>query len=236
MKAGTLFAFLAVFAATSCASNPTHAPTSSSATSSSPAVIADWDGIAAGAEWTEITLSELRGAGQGLLTTEPSDIEAFCPAYRTANSDQRAAFWIALISGMTRFESAFDPSVRFSEYDNCQTDACRQSMLTADSRKVVSRGLLQLSQESANAYRGCSIPVDREESLHDPALNLHCGVVILTRLVTRDGVISLRDGSWKGGSAYWSVLRPSRNDSLAKIQRFTGATPACRAGGPAPTS
>jgi hypothetical protein len=220
-----------------CASNPKHAPTSPPSTPSAPtAIVADWDGVADGAAWTQITLSELRGAGQGLLTTEPADIDAFCPSYRTLDTDQRAAFWVALISGMTRFESTFDPKVRFSEFDNCQTDACRQSMLTADSRKVVSRGLLQLSQESANAYRGCSVPVDREESLHDPALNLHCGVVILTRLVTRDGVISRQDGSWKGGAAYWSVLRPSRNDSLAKIQRFTAATPACRAGSTSPTS
>jgi len=159
---------------------------------SSEGARADWDHVAAGAQWTRITAEQLRSIGQPLLDTVPRDVASFCPRYSSMARDDRVAFWVALISAMARFESGFDPGVSFDEYAHCRTDDCRRRMTTRDGRHVVSRGLLQLSQESANNYRGCSVAPRDEARLHDAAVNLTCSVAIMNRLVTRDGAISAR--------------------------------------------
>ena len=83
---------------------------------------------------------------------------------------------------------------------------------------VVSRGLLQISQESANGY-GCDIAPATE--LHKPEENIACGVRILSRWVQRDGRIigyeaNHKHRPWRGGARYWSVLR--NNHKTAAIQ------------------
>lgn len=182
----------------------------------------DWAHMPKADEWTALAVAAIDDIGGPMMSTVPSDIDAFCPAYEGLDEAGRKAFWVGLLSGMARFESGFDPSVSFDERAHCPT--CEWA-LTRDGRNVVSRGLLQLSQESANAYRGCAVPIADEESLHEPALNLRCGVAIINRLVSRDGVISAKQGQWKGGAAYWSVLRPGK---LEKIQAFTSATANCQ--------
>ena len=187
-------------------------------------IIADWDHKAEAAQWTAMTGAAIDEIGGPLLASEPADIAAFCPAWPGLGEDGRRAFWIGLFSAMARYESGFDPDVSFDEKAHCPS--CDWAV-TRDGRNVVSRGLLQLSQESANAYRGCAVAIEDELTLHDPARNLRCGVAIMTRLVSRDQMISARDGGWKGGSAYWSVLRPGK---LEAIQGFTSALPVCRPG------
>lgn len=181
----------------------------------------DWAHMPQADEWTALAAGSIDEIGGPLLETVPSDIGAFCPAYERLDDAGRRAFWVGLLSAMARFESGFDPSVSFDERAHCPS--CDWA-LTRDGRHVISRGLLQLSQESANAYRGCPVPIADEEKLHEPALNLRCGVAIMSRLVSRDGVISRKDGQWKGGSAYWSVLRPGK---LEAIQAYTSATENC---------
>ncbi len=208
-----------------CEHSPTsgEAPTSAltpPSTSITPEV--DWVHKAAADEWTDLTGVAIDEIGAPLVASVPSDAEAFCPAFRQLSSEGRRAFWISLISAMARFESSFDPSVSFDEKKHCPSCAWA---VTRDGRNVVSRGLLQLSQESANGYRGCSVPVADELRLHEPALNLMCGVAIMSKLVSEDGVISGgRPGSWQGGARYWSVLRPGK---LSKIQSFTAGTSYC---------
>lgn len=181
----------------------------------------DWAHMPQSDAWTALAAGSIDEIGSPLLETVPSDIVAFCPAYESLDDAGRRAFWVGLLSAMARFESGFDPSVSFDERAHCPS--CDWA-LTRDGRHVISRGLLQLSQESANAYRGCPVPIAEEEKLHEPALNLRCGVAIMSRLVSRDGVISRKDGQWKGGSAYWSVLRPGK---LEAIQAYTSATENC---------
>lgn len=194
-----------------------------------PSIRADWDHVAQGAEWTRMSRGHLERYGDRLLTSVPRDIGRFCPGYSALDREGRAAFWIGLTSAMARFESNFDPRVSFDEYAHCSNAACRARMTTADGRHVVSRGLLQLSQESANGYIGCPAPPRDELRLHEPDLNLRCTVAVMQGRVHRDGVISERDGqSWRGGAAYWSVLRePNGRDTLAKIRTFTGGLPQC---------
>jgi soluble lytic murein transglycosylase-like protein len=148
----------------------------------------------------------------GLTSTTPSDIDAFCPGYRATNANGRRAFYVALLAELARYESNFDPTVRFTE-----------SFSDASGRRVVSRGLLQLSQESANGY-GCGIT--NAEQLHDATTNISCAVRILDRWVQRDGAIAgYSAGAWRGASRYWSPFR-DRN-KLVDLQAALNAQPFC---------
>ena len=201
------------------APEPPEAPAPASEVARS--IETDWAHMPQSDAWTALAAGSIDAIGSPLLKTVPSDIDAFCPAYERLDDTGRRAFWVGLLSAMARFESGFDPSVSFDERAHCPS--CDWA-LTRDGRHVISRGLLQLSQESANAYRGCPVSIADEEKLHEPALNLRCGVAIMSRLVSRDGVISRKDGQWKGGSAYWSVLRPGK---LEAIQAYTSTTENC---------
>lgn len=192
------------------------APPGASTSSQSEATIlpaARWDGRPAGREWTRLALAGIEAHGQGLLTMEPADIAGYCPRYEQANRADRRAFWVGLMSALARFESNFDPSVTFTEPD----------IIDQRGNRVISRGLLQISQESANGY-GCGI-VDAQQ-LHDPAVNLTCAARIMNRLITRDGVVGSTASPWKGMAAYWSPFR--RPDRRTDIQQWTAAQSYCR--------
>ena len=192
-----------------------------------PAVDADWDAEPDAAAWTELTGRAIDEVGGALIAAEPRDVAQFCPGYASLDADGRRAFWIGLISAMARLESDFDPSVAFDERAHCSYPGCEGDFTTQDGRAVVSRGLLQLSQESANAYRNCSVPPERELELHEPGLNLRCAVVILARWVEGDGQIGDSERPYRGGARYWSVLRRPAN--LEAIRRFTASTSICSA-------
>lgn len=165
--------------------------------------------------WTEITEKAI--AASTLATHVPSDVAKFCPTYEKLEATERTQFWVGLLSAMARPESDFDPHKAYKE-----------NFKDSQGEWVISRGLLQLSQESANLY-GCKIK--QAEKLHDPAVNLNCAVRIMGRWVKRDGVIATYkpDGNKaRGGGRYWSVLRES-NKKLPEISGFTQALPFCKA-------
>ena len=187
----------------------------------------DWASVPEGADWTDITAKAVDELGSGLIASSPSDVSRFCPQYETLDDEAKRAFWVSLVSAMARPESNFNPAVSFNEYDNCKYPGCKDDFTTRDGRKVVSRGLLQMSQESANGYKrfGCEIAIEDEETLHDPETNLRCGVVILARWVSADGQIAKDASPYRGGARYWSVLR--RPGKIAGIQNFTANTSYC---------
>ena len=140
-----------------------------------------------------------------LPTSRPADIEAYCPRYPDLGSEGRVKFWVGLLSAMAEFESDLDPQTRFTEpvRDN-------------QGERVVSRGLLQISIESANQQRyACRI--ETEQDLHDPATNINCAAKILSHWVASDGVIASRSDEYRGGARYWSVLRSNRRSAEAII-------------------
>ena len=113
-----------------------------------------------------------------------------------------------LLSAMAKFESNLNSATAFAE-----------TLQDSRGNSVVSRGLLQLSVESANQPRyGCGLMTTT--NLHDPVTNLTCGARILAKWVRDDGVISYGTGRASGGGRYWSVLR-IHNDSLRKIKEIT---------------
>jgi hypothetical protein len=195
---------------------PVVAPSPEPTLTPLPAPVAAWDDRPEGAAWTAQLQAALATTGTGLLAATPADATEFCPRFAALDPAGRERFYVGLISKMAQFESGFDPTTSFQESFN-----------DAQGNPVISRGLLQLSIESANAYPGCTLT--NAQQLHDSQTNLTCAVAILNRLVPRDGVFGLRtDDGWKGGAAYWSVLRTT-SSRRAPIEAFTRALPGCEA-------
>ena len=164
----------------------------------------------------QLAEAALLSDGGALLFAEPRDIHNYCPAWQQLDNYQRLSFWADLLAAMAVHESSHNPAARHTERFNDRFGV-----------PVVSRGLLQLSQESANGY-GCNIR--QAAQLHSPAENIRCAVRIMSRWVSEDGVISdFRAGKkrpWRGGARYWSVLRA--NAKTADIQRNLRTTALCR--------
>jgi hypothetical protein len=208
--------FLVLAAFTLLAACATTPVSSTGGVSVPPAPVAApmaWDGRLEGREWTALTQGAIDSLAPQLLNTLPADIDAFCPGYKTASAGERRLFYVALLAELARYESNFDPNTRFQENFTDSTGA-----------RVVSRGLLQLSQESANGY-GCAIT--QPDQLYVPATNLACAVRILGRWIERDQLIAgYSAGAWRGASRYWSPLR-DRN-KLVDLQAALNSKPYCR--------
>ena len=154
--------------------------------------------------WTYVLAQGLDEFGKRMMAMKDfKDSSEWCPQFKTFNHEQKKQVFITLISEMARYESSFNPRTKYTEgfYDS-------------KGRKVISQGLLQISQESANqkAY-GCEIT--HPDMLLHPGVNLLCGVRILDHWLSKDGVIG---SGTKGGARYWSVLRDS-SKSQPKIKK-----------------
>jgi hypothetical protein len=173
-----------------------------------------WSQLPEGNKWTYFTQRAIAKYGQGLLNSTPRDVAEYCPRYPELSRSQRGDFWVHFIAKLAYFESSYNPQTSYVElfYDN-------------NGNPVVSRGLLQISKESANGanYR-CGIKDEKE--LHDPKTNLECGVRILNKWVTNDGVIVAKEGDkWRGVARYWGVLRDGVK--RAKITESLVSLPMC---------
>ena len=166
-----------------------------------------WGGRRKTQAWNEITSRAIDELGAELVRSNPRDVRSFCPSYVSLGAHDRKLFWMQLLSAMAKEESGYRSDLQY-----------REDFRDSTGERVVSRGLLQISRESARGYR---CPVVRATDLHDDGVNLSCGVRILARQVAKSGVISAKDSRWRGGAAYWSVLR--RPNKLAKIKQATRA-------------
>lgn len=152
-----------------------------------------WDSVINGSRYTDLTYKALNKFGDKLLSVDNlTDTNDYCSKFNKLNKDERLIFFTALISAMAKEESNFRDNEKYTEGFN-----------DVSGNAVVSRGLLQISQESANqkAY-GCAIASAND--LHDSETNLNCAVKILNYWIPKDHVI----GSDKlGGARYWAALR-----------------------------
>lgn len=165
-----------------------------------------------GAAWSQYVYNQLPVLGASILARNPADITTFCANYGNLNTYDKKNFWVYMLSAMSELESGQDPTQSYTEAFN-----------DANGNRVVSRGLLQISIESANSY-GCGFTAASQ--LHDPQRNLACGLRILNRWIGSDGVVSGKSGTaWRGGARYWAVLRKEAN--LAKITGWTQALRIC---------
>lgn len=175
---------------------------------------AAWSAKNPDGSWTRMT--ELAVTQSPLVRLVPTDIHNFCPLYASLKQQERSKFWVALFSAMAKPESNFKPQSFYQE-----------KFKDAKGRRVISRGLLQISHESANQAR-YACDVKQPQHLHDPKVNLSCGVKIMSKWVQTDGVISQPRWSKepKGGARYWSTLRPQRG-KVQSIANFTRQLPFC---------
>jgi len=176
---------------------------------------ASWRKVNKDCAWTNA--AETATSESSLSSQNPSDITEFCPNYPNLKTDDRNKFWVGLFSAMARLESNYKPSATYVEGD----------IVDAANMSVVSRGLLQISIESANQER-YSCNINTVDDLHDPSINLACGIKIMEYWVKNDNVIATyQKGKNRGGGRYWSVLRKSRGH-LPEIMDNTSGLAFCK--------
>jgi hypothetical protein len=166
-----------------------------------PEVVARWDHRSEAPIWNAAAMRALQTDGAAMLALDPADAAEFCPDWERADAEGRAAFWVAFMSGLARYESGHRPEAA-----------------GAGGRY---QGLLQISPATAR-FHGCELSSPR--GLYDGATNLACAVRIAARAVVRDQVVATGRG---GMAADWPPLRdPAKR---AEIAAFTRDIPACRA-------
>lgn len=164
-----------------CTSTPTATSPKFSPTGALPAInytpsnlILAWANEPKGVEWTSFLDEAMKSLPDDGPIKTPCKKLALKPCAKQ------------LLSIIAKRESNFKPETSYNETGHLQG--------------VVSRGLFQISKDSANqsAY-GCNIA--NAKDLHDPQTNIKCAVKILSYQAKKTG--SLVDGCAK----YWSVCR-----------------------------
>jgi hypothetical protein len=177
-----------------------------------------------GRKWTVHAFSIIEKYGANLMLGS-SDMKSFCPTYFSLSPNQKVNFWAYLISSMVKYESNFDPTMRYVE-STMGTDPIT-------GKQIVSEGLLQLSYQDVLAYPYCNefdweydrrLPAnDPKKTILNPYKNLTCGIRILNQQVKRYDLIAVDRG------AYWAVLKPSsKYTKLPQIKALTNAVPFCQ--------
>lgn len=166
-------------------------------------------------QWVQHIYGELPILGTNLLTVQPVDYKTFCPKYNALNESRKKQFWALFTLAIARYESALDPKTAYKE-----------SFTDNTGKRVISRGLLQISFESSKGYY-CGFTTAQE--IHHPTKNLSCGIRILNKWMKTDSRIASKVGSkWKGGARYWAVLRAGKSNSYKNIVKATNAIPFCK--------
>ncbi|WP_456388636.1 transglycosylase SLT domain-containing protein [Profundibacter sp.] len=160
-----------------------------------------WDHRAEARQWTAAAMQvTLSGAGQPLTGVVPRDIVAWCPGYPNNGPQQRAAFWVGLLSAMAKHESTWNPAA---------VGGGGQWF-----------GLVQISPATARGY-GCG--ATSGAALQDGAANLSCAARIMAQTVLRDGVVA---EGMRGVAADWG---PFHNDAKrAEMAAWTSSQSYCR--------
>ena len=162
---------------------------------------ARWGTLPNGHLWSRAAVSALRGHGAALTRVVPRDISEWCPAYPNAGAEGRAAFWVGLLSALSKHESTY-----------------RASAVGGGGKWF---GLLQILPATARGY-GCRA---RSGSAlkHGPD-NLSCAIRIMSVTVPRDGVVSR---GMRGVAADWGPFHSSRkrHDMMAWLKRQSYCKP-----------
>lgn len=143
-----------------------------------------WDHKSEAEDWTRATLSAIETTGVSLTSLVPADIDDYCPAYKDASQQDRAAFWSGLISALAKHESTWNPK--------------------AEGGGGLWIGLTQIAPGTARAY-GCE--ARSVSDLKKGESNLSCAVKIMSSTVPRDGVVSQ---GMRGVAADWGPFHSSK--------------------------
>ncbi len=174
---------------------------------------AAWKNANEDGTWTAIAESAVKATQLSMLA--PKDIGAFCPTYEGLDQSKRVRFWVGLLSAMAQHESRFKPHAKYVE----------PAIVGANNRNVVSRGLLQISMESAN-QKAYDCGIRQAGDLHKVEVNLNCAARIMQHWVQKDGLIAAASQPAVGAARYWSVLRAWKGP-LGEITTFTRSMNIC---------
>ncbi|SEP94668.1 Transglycosylase SLT domain-containing protein [Loktanella sp. DSM 29012] len=144
--------------------------------------------------WTRATMAAV--ATHGLDTQVPRDIAAWCPAYAQNSPTLRRAFWVGMMSALTKYESTHNPN--------------------AVGGGGLWYGLLQILPATARGY-GCRATTGA--ALKDPIANLACAARIMGHTVARDRAVAVQDGRWRGVAADWGPM--SNRAKIAEMSAWT---------------
>lgn len=162
-----------------------------------------WDQHPEALEWTKSTMNAVSTKDEDLAGKVPADIEAWCPGYETASLEDRRAFWVGMVSTVSKYESSWNPAAS-----------------GGGGRWI---GLMQISPRSA-AYYGCDATT--VVSLKDGPANLECAVQIASGRVGKDGLVA---GNGTSGIGHdWAPLRDATKRT--EMAAWTKAQPYCIAG------
>ena len=165
-----------------------------------------WDFQTGSYLWTRAAMSAIATHAAVLTTLVPRDIATWCPGYETASDEERRAFWVGMMSALSKFESTYNPR--------------------AVGGGGQWYGLLQIYPDTARRY-GCYARTGAD--LLDPANNLNCAARIMAVTVARDNAIAVNDGRWRGVAADWGPM--TRRSKISDMANWTAAQTYCAAPG-----
>lgn len=142
-----------------------------------------WEHKAGSDLWTRAALSALMTHGAAIEDVIPRDIDTWCPAYAQNSPELRRAFWVGMMSALSKHESTYNPR--------------------AVGGPNLWYGLLQIYPDTARRY-GCFARTG--EALKNPTDNLSCAVRIMAVTIPRDRAVALHDGRWRGVAADWGPM------------------------------
>ena len=169
-----------------------------------PAELPDmrWDAKAEADQWTVEALHAVAQKDRALAARVPKDIAQWCPGYAKAGADERRAFWVGLMSAVSKHESTWNAKA------------------SGGGGRYI--GLMQISPSTAKRH-GCA--ASSSAALKDGAENLSCAVEIFAEQVASDGVVA--GNGTRGIGRDWG---PFRNASKrAEMAAWTRSQPYCQA-------
>lgn len=153
--------------------------------------------------WTRAAMISVAAHGDGLDELVPKDIATWCPAYEVTTEENRRAFWVGMMSALSKHESTYNPNA-----------------VGGGNRWF---GLLQIYPPTARGY-GCRPQTG--DALKDPVENLSCAARIMNVTVARDNAIAVFDGRWRGVAADWGPM--SNRSKIAEMSAWTRQQSYCR--------
>lgn len=157
--------------------------------------------------WSAILYRSLGADEQNSLLQGTEDIEDFCPSFYSLSAFEKVNFWAIVISGISKYESGFDPLHRREVRPG-----------------IYKEGLLQISYDLHGQLRRCRFdeandnrmnPMDPRRSIVDPKNQMACAVDVLTHQIETQKRLA-HNGS------YWRVLRlNTKFSAIEEIKTFT---------------
>lgn len=168
-----------------------------------------------GLQWSHFLYGEIE-KDPIILKANPKDIKDFCPQFENLSREEKINFWGLLVSMISKYESGFDPLVRYHEKT--------MGVDPVTKLPVHSEGLLQLSYQDSKYYKNCDFNweldkklkvKDPKKTILNPELNLKCGVTILSSMLKRNEYLTI------GKYQYWAVLHKNskyqKNKEMQKM-------------------